>query len=107
VATPGNTSFFVGAEGLPPFSQALIGLSTSPASALSPPLPSILVDPASLLLPGLLGTGLFTSDATGSVTLPLPLPNLPALRGLILYTQAFSLAPQAFAASNLRRIVVW
>lgn len=64
------------------------------------------MDPNALLLPGILGHGFFVADASGTISLPLAPPNLPALRSLVFYTQTFFLAPQGFAASNLKRFVI-
>ncbi|MFO1076960.1 MAG: kelch repeat-containing protein [Planctomycetota bacterium] len=49
------------------------------------------------------------ADQRGAGAVPLPLPNAPALRGLVIHGQAFALAPatpSGFAASPALRVVV-
>jgi len=108
--TPGNSAFFLGIAGVPPQSACLLGLSTAqalPGGAL----PGLMLEvgPAHLLLPTPGGLGFLTADATGAASLTLPLPPDPALAGLVLYAQGFTLpgSPQGYAASATRRIVIW
>lgn len=100
IATPGNASFHLSVKNAPPAALAVLGVSLGRLAAPDPL--GILLDlsPPNLLLPqGTLGAT-FT-DATGSASFPLPLPNDPALSCTTIYAQWAVLDPQATTAPGL------
>jgi hypothetical protein len=64
------------------------------------------LSPASLILPA--GSlGFMTTDAAGAASLPLPLPNAPALQGLSVYTQWAVADGATLALSPVLRVLIW
>jgi hypothetical protein len=85
----GSLSLAIGAA--LPVAPSALGVSLAPAIGTAPC--TLLIDPASLVLPTAAGLGIMMTDVSGTASFSLPLPVEPALQGVALFHQWAVLDP--------------
>ena len=113
-ASPGNAGFVVSLSGATPNALALLAFSVGEGQSSAGGC-SLWLDfsPGLFYLP--FGHGLFVTDAQGTASFQLPIPNNPALTGLKVYAQwlaedpsgSFPIGPFLFQSSESRMFVIW
>lgn len=99
---PGNSSFALSVGSALPGATAVLGLSLArtalpPCAGVQIDLSQLLIDPASLTT---------TTDAQGTASFPIPLPNEPALVGATVYAQWGVVDPAGSLATSFANLAV-